>query len=169
MMTASDNNLLRAFQQMQDAVKESIDQSKPFCFGVAISYITFVFATTKQLADEGRLTSAGEQAQKDAINESPLEIVQSEIHSDKDGTDQVRATFRHLRNCVGHGNWQYDPVDTTASGDIWIILHDYNDKGTLRFSARVPFPDLINLAEKIMVVTFNDLNTSPPTAGASSS
>ena len=162
-MTASDQNLMRAFQQMQQAVKESIGDSKPYSYGVGISFVTFVFVTTKQVADEGRLTVNGEIAQKDAVTSSPLSITQSEIDPQKDGTDQVKATLRHLRNCVAHGSWLYDPANKTPSGDILIDLFDHNTSEAQRFSARIPFPDLVNLAEKIMVETFNDLACSPET------
>ena len=139
----------------------NIPNRHTFAFGMAMSYMTTTFVLCKQLKDESRLPISAEDAQKQVIQEwidgGLLNVLQSEIDAQKDGNDQINAHLRHLRNCFGHGNWSFDETKKDSDGNFTIELYDYNTAipPAMRFHATILAPDLIDLAQKLLVETFN--------------
>ncbi len=71
--------------------------------------------------------------------------------------NQVESNYRHLRNCFGHGNWRYDPAQIDA-GSMRITLEDYYPNSNQQtWGATIALPDLVNLAEKLVVEAFNGM------------
>jgi hypothetical protein len=162
MMIATDNNVKRAFQQMLDAAVDAFASPvpKPWAFGAAISFMTTTFVLTKQLATESRLPPVVEAAQKaviaDAVSGGRLVVTQPDA-TPNGIADPASANHRHLRNCFGHGNWAYDPAQV-SSGSMHITLEDYDPRTRARtWAATMELPDLINLATKLLVETFNGM------------
>jgi hypothetical protein len=161
-MIATDDNLKRAFQQMHDAAIDAFASPtpKPWAFGAAIGFVTATFVLTHQLQNENRLPVAVEAAQKkviaDAVTSGKLVVTHPDATTNGIA-DPDSANQRHLRNCFGHGNWTYNPAQTSA-GAMTITLEDYLPKSTTRtWAATMQAPDLINLAEKLLVETFNGM------------
>lgn len=162
MMIATEDNLKRVFQQMHDGVIAALASPTPmpWAFGAAISFITTTFVLTYQLQNENRLPTAVEAAQKnviaDAIASGKLIVTQRDATANGNA-DPNSANHRHLRNCFSHGNWKYDPTGVSP-GAMTITLEDYLPKtNTLTWAATMQVPDLINLAERLIVETFNGM------------
>lgn len=155
-MTVSDENVKRALQQMHDAAIDGLSQ--PYAFGLAMSFLTTIFVLTKQLSDENRLPQAAEDAQKNAVSGLAWKSKSLSKVGDKDGGDQATADYRHLRNCFSHGNWSYNEADVSSASMV-VTLFDYTPgkNPTKTFEAEVELPDLVNLAERLLVETFNNM------------
>lgn len=160
-MIATNDNLKRAFQQMHDAAIDAFATTNPknYRFGAAVSFITTTSALTNQLRSENRLPTQLEATLKtvvsDAVSANSLVITfpdtTQNATADPDG-----ANLRHLRNCFGHGNWRFDPAQIN-SGNMQVTLEDYRPNGTQSWGANMQLPDLINLAERLLVETFNGM------------
>lgn len=160
-MTATDSNIKRAFQQLHDAAIASLP--RPHGLGVAIGFVTAALLLTKQLLDVGRLNAATEGALRkavdDAVANGKLAIVQ---HSASGAVppDPTESNYRHLRNCFGHGNWSYDEKTITPTS-MKIKLEDFDPRRPegqdKTWEATIELPDLVNLAERLLVETFNGL------------
>lgn len=159
-MIVTDDNAKRTFQQMHDLLLEAVNPTpKPFALGAAISFITTTVILTQQLKNEGRLPPAVENDQKqtvhDWVSSGRLTVAHREF-AGSDNNDPDLADLRHLRNCFGHGNWRYD-VNTVTKDSMQITLHDYLPNGMQTWDASIEMIDLINLAQRLLVVTFNGL------------
>ncbi len=161
MMIATDTNVRRVLQQLHDAAVESLagPPFRPYVLGVAISFITTTVEICRQLAVEERLPDALEAAQRNVVaefaNTGRLTITQSNVANGIDA-DQADAHYRHLRNCFGHVNWQYDEATVNAQ-NLAVTLEDYNNGGNRTFAATIQLPDLVDLAERLLLVTFNNM------------
>src|SRR5438067_316016 len=116
-MIATDSNVKRLFQQLQDAAKDGFANPTPrsYAFGLAISFATTTFLIAKALADDPKRTLLVEEAQKcvicDAVKDKTLNITCSIPRKKDKSVDD--AHYRHLRNCFAHGNWKYDESEVT--------------------------------------------------------
>ncbi len=161
MMIATDSNVKRALQQLHDAAVDCLTGPpfRSYVFGMAVSFITTTIEICRQLTVEERLPGAVTTAHRNLLaefaNTGRLTVTQSNMANNLD-TDQVDAHYRHLRNCFGHGNWQYDEAMVSAQ-NLVITLEDYNNGGNRSFAATVQLPDLVDLAERLLVVTFNNM------------
>lgn len=168
MMIATNDEVKRAFQQMYDVLKDAFAappaNPKPWAFGSSIAFITTTFALCKQLNTEGRLPPTLEAVQQgviaDAVKNNHLTITQAD--STPQGiADPDAANFRHLRNAFAHGNWTRDQSLVPSGAprqDMKIILEDYSPRQTTpNWRATIDFADLVNLAEKLLVETFNGM------------
>lgn len=168
MMIATDEEVKRAFQQMHDAIKDVFAPPpsglKSWAFGSAVAFITTTFSLCRQLHDEKRLPTAVETSQQqviaDAVKNRHLIITQPDS-TPKGMADPDAANFRHLRNAFAHGNWTRDlspATSTPPNQDMKIILEDYYPgQTTPNWRATIDFADLLNLAEKLLVDTFNGM------------
>ena len=167
-MNATDDEVKRAFQQMHDAMKDVFAPPpsglKPWAFGSSIAFITTTFSLCRQLRHESRLPASVEANQKqvvaDAVKNQRLIITQPD--STPNGTaDPDAVNFSHLRNSFAHGNWTRDlsPIPPTSPNQsMKLILRDYYPKRTTpNWSATINFADLLDLTEKLLVVTFNGM------------
>lgn len=164
-MQATDSNLKRTFQQMHDMLLEKVTpQPKQHALGTAISFITTTVILTQQLKAEGRLPAAVENAQKQAIHDwvanGQLNVTQREFIN-ADNNDPDLCDLRHLRNCFGHANWRYEEC-AVSSNSIPVILEDWmRNRNTnaweQTWAATIDMIDLINLAQRLLVVTFNGM------------
>ena len=162
-MIATDTNIKRMLQQLEDAAVDVFTKPapKPYAFGLAISFITTTLLITKQLAEERRLTLKLEGVQRktvsDAVKSGGLTINQSDL-AGKDA-NQDDAHYRHLRNCFAHGNWRYSEAAVTPA-NLSLTLEDYSmkkGKAVRTFAATIGLPALIDLAERLLVETFNNM------------
>jgi len=161
MMIATSENLKRAFQQMHDAAVDAFTPvPKPWAFGAAVSFVTTTLVLTNHLKMENRLPVTVETAQKkviaDAISSRKLVVTQPDA-TQNGLADPDSANYRHLRNCFGHGNWNYDPAQVSANA-MTITLEDYKPNTNKRsWAATMQEPDLINLAENLLTETFSGM------------
>jgi hypothetical protein len=168
MMLATNTEIKHAFQQLSGALKDAFSpppaNTKPWAFGSSIAFMTTTFALCKQLNTEGRLPSTLEAAHQgviaDAVKNNHLAITQAD--STPQGiADPDAANFRHLRNAFAHGNWTRDQSLVPSGAprqDMKIILEDYSPRqSTPNWRATIDFADLVNMAEKLLVETFNGM------------
>jgi hypothetical protein len=165
MMIVTNDNVKRTLQQMQDMLLQAVSPTpQPHALGVAISFITTTVILTQQLKSEGRVPAAVEADQKqvvaDWIAAGRLTVTQN-IQVNSDNHDPDLANLRHLRNCFGHGNWRYDTAAVTSDA-MPIELQDWQKNRNTgnweqTWEASVEAIDLINLAQRLLVITFNGL------------
>jgi len=165
MMKATDNNVKRTFQQMHKMLLDVMTpQPKQNAAGAAIGFITTTAILTQQLKAEGRLPAPVEEAQKqtvhDWIADGRLNFTNCTLANDDNNNPDV-ANLRHLRNCFGHANWHYDEKAVT-NDSMPVILEDwmFNRKTKAweqTWAATIEMGDLINLAQRLLVVTFQGM------------
>ncbi len=161
-MKASDENIQRVFQQLHKAAKACFigpkRKPKRYAFGMAVSFVTTTLAITKQLANARRLTDELKKAQEavvaDAIKRGELKIV-----SKSEAVDKV---YGHLRNCFAHANWSYNEADISKA-NLVLRLEDYRrpkkneHEQQQSFDATIDLVDLLDLTEKLLVITFKGM------------
>jgi len=157
-MIATDSNLKRVFQQLHDAAIDALaaPMPRPFALGAAMGFVTTTMVLTRELFASGRLKAATENALRqvvdDAVSTGKLVVTQPDANA---AADRAATDYRHLRNCFGHGNWTYDE-NAVGKASMRMTLEDHHARtGKKTWGATIDLPDLVNLAEKLMVETFN--------------
>lgn len=153
-MIATDTNLKRMMQQLQNAANQGL-RNRSQAFGLAVSFLTTTFAVANQIARSTRpyspaVETAHRTAVAAAIAGGELVVALSAVHGTETTDD---AHLRHLRNCFAHGNWRYDESVVTPT-HMPIRLEDFNHSGQT-FAADIQLPAVVNLAERLLVDTFN--------------
>ncbi len=165
MMIVTDDNVKRTFQQMHAMLLQAMTPTpRSDALGTAISFITTTVVLTQQLKAEGRLPAAVENDQRTTIIDwvtSHRMTVTQRVFANADNNDSGLSDLRHLRNCFGHGNWRYD-VNAISSSSMPIILEDWQKNRQTNaweqsWAATIDMVDLINLAQRLLVVTFHGI------------
>ncbi|GEM_PF-4739808 len=158
-MQASDDNIKRAFLQLQKATAGAVTSENGF--GVAIAFLT----TVAVLAGEIKKTNA-------ALNVAQVDVIEEYRSSgklqvatclDRDGNVSLTKSncWRHIRNCFAHGNWFYNESEVTfveengvKDANMPIHLNDFDrDGGPITFEAQIDMVDLLTMTEKLMLAT----------------
>lgn len=180
-MIATDDDVKRVLQQMYDAAKDMVGlptrklgrtarvvrylkgllrkpRPKRWAFGSSIAFITTTFTLTRQLTADRRLPASVVDAQKrvvaDAISRNELRITQPDT-TPRGTTDPDETNFRHLRNSFSHANWTYSSPSVRA-GSMAMTLED-RYQGQTNWAAIIGFADLVSLAERLLIETFNGM------------
>ena len=165
MMIVSDDIVKRTFQQMHAMFLQAVTPTpSAHALGAAISFITTTVVLSQQLKTEGRLSTTVENDQKQTISnwvsQQHLTVTQR-VFINADANDQAVCDLRHVRNCFGHGNWRYD-VNAVSGASMPIVLEDWQQNRKTQqweqtWAATIDMVDLINLAQRLLVVTFNGM------------